>query len=239
MGAQVFRLAVMTAAALAVAIAPSLASDRASEFPTTSAAGTQAVERLPSIRPVVTPAVAPKLTQTRSQLPTSPVDAQTFSARPTVHSRALDAPISDRPTGIKYASAIERHVEEEGPGTIPRQMPEPQHGSRPLPTNKPPAAPVVGREQPAAYTEAELDTCRECGKSPSECRCAPHLGLGDYHPQIRQRGQPTSSGDAARPDNIIYDIMPNPNGGTGISAGGFGHPECLNTADPSGLPVVQ
>ena len=36
------------------------------------------------------------------------------------------------------------------------------------------------------------------------------------------------SGDAARPDNIIFDITANPNGGTGISAGGFGHPTCLN-----------
>lgn len=47
------------------------------------------------------------------------------------------------------------------------------------------------------------------------------------------------SGDAARPDNIIYDITPNPNGGTGISAGGFGHPKCINTADPSTLPAVR
>ncbi|MFN7997028.1 MAG: heme-binding protein [Bryobacteraceae bacterium] len=47
------------------------------------------------------------------------------------------------------------------------------------------------------------------------------------------------SGDAAHPDNIIYDITPNPNGGTGISAGGFGHPQCLNTADPSTLPAVE
>jgi uncharacterized protein GlcG (DUF336 family) len=47
------------------------------------------------------------------------------------------------------------------------------------------------------------------------------------------------SGDAARPDNIIYDITPNPDGGTGISAGGFGHPTCINTADPSTLPAVQ
>jgi uncharacterized protein GlcG (DUF336 family) len=31
------------------------------------------------------------------------------------------------------------------------------------------------------------------------------------------------SGDPARPDNIIFDITPNPSGGTGISAGGFGH----------------
>lgn len=47
------------------------------------------------------------------------------------------------------------------------------------------------------------------------------------------------SGDATHPDNIIYDITPNPNGGTGISTGGFGHPKCINTADPSALPNVQ
>jgi uncharacterized protein GlcG (DUF336 family) len=47
------------------------------------------------------------------------------------------------------------------------------------------------------------------------------------------------SGDAARPDNIIYDITPNPNGGTGISAGGFGHPTCINTASPTLLPAVR
>jgi uncharacterized protein GlcG (DUF336 family) len=47
------------------------------------------------------------------------------------------------------------------------------------------------------------------------------------------------SGDATRPDNIIFDIKDNPNGGTGISAGGFGHPTCLNTSGSSTLPVVQ
>jgi uncharacterized protein GlcG (DUF336 family) len=47
------------------------------------------------------------------------------------------------------------------------------------------------------------------------------------------------SGDAAHPDNIIYDITPNPSGGTGISAGGFGHPTCINTADPKTLPPVR
>jgi uncharacterized protein GlcG (DUF336 family) len=47
------------------------------------------------------------------------------------------------------------------------------------------------------------------------------------------------SGDAARPDNIIYDITPNPDGGTGVSTGGFGHAECLNTADEKTLPAVQ
>lgn len=47
------------------------------------------------------------------------------------------------------------------------------------------------------------------------------------------------SGDPERPDNIIYDIMPDSNGGTGVSAGGFGHPECLNTGDEEALPAVQ
>lgn len=47
------------------------------------------------------------------------------------------------------------------------------------------------------------------------------------------------SGDPARPDNIIFDITPNPDGGTGVSAGGFGHPGCINTGDPAALPPVQ
>jgi uncharacterized protein GlcG (DUF336 family) len=47
------------------------------------------------------------------------------------------------------------------------------------------------------------------------------------------------SGDANRPDNIVYDITDNPDGGTGVSAGGFGHPMCLNTGDPTLLPAVQ
>ena len=47
------------------------------------------------------------------------------------------------------------------------------------------------------------------------------------------------SGDVARPDNIVFDITENPDGGTGISAGGFGHPTCINTGDPATLPQVQ
>jgi len=47
------------------------------------------------------------------------------------------------------------------------------------------------------------------------------------------------SGDPARPDNIIFDIAPNPFGGTGISTGGFGHPTCLNTFGSDKLPPVQ
>lgn len=47
---------------------------------------------------------------------------------------------------------------------------------------------------------------------------------------------------AARPDNIIFDITPNVNGGTGVSAGGFGHPHCttvVGDGDPNTLPAVQ
>ncbi len=72
--------------------------------------------------------------------------------------------------------------------------------------------------------------------------CADHFiawrvrnGLGLDH----LRGVDGVSGDAARPDNIIFDITPNPSGGSGISAGGFGHPDCINTGDPATLPKVQ
>ncbi len=42
------------------------------------------------------------------------------------------------------------------------------------------------------------------------------------------------SGDAARPDNIIYDIV------TSVgSVGGFGHPTCINTASAAGLPAKR
>jgi uncharacterized protein GlcG (DUF336 family) len=44
------------------------------------------------------------------------------------------------------------------------------------------------------------------------------------------------AGDTAHPDNIIFDITPNPAGGTGNSATGFGHPTCLNTPPSSGTP---
>ena len=47
------------------------------------------------------------------------------------------------------------------------------------------------------------------------------------------------SGDPTRPDNIVYDITPNPAGGTGVSAGGFGHPPCLNTGNQNALPAVR
>jgi len=57
--------------------------------------------------------------------------------------------------------------------------------------------------------------------------------------------------DPAHPDNIIFDINPNPDGtggtgqapngtgGVGQSASGFGHPKCLNNPNPSTPPAVR
>ncbi len=42
------------------------------------------------------------------------------------------------------------------------------------------------------------------------------------------------SGDNTRPDNIVYDI-----GSNNMSAGGFGHPKCINTSDEKMLPAVS
>ena len=52
--------------------------------------------------------------------------------------------------------------------------------------------------------------------------------------------------DSSHPDNIIFDIKPeseggllNPIGTLSQSASGFGHPICVNTADPITLPAVR
>jgi len=45
--------------------------------------------------------------------------------------------------------------------------------------------------------------------------------------------------DPTHPDNIIFDITENPNGGSGKSASGFGHPSCLNTNGSNTLPPVR
>ena len=49
------------------------------------------------------------------------------------------------------------------------------------------------------------------------------------------------SGDATRPDNIVYDITPQPGQMPGVSASGWGHPECsaAATALAATLPVVK
>ena len=49
------------------------------------------------------------------------------------------------------------------------------------------------------------------------------------------------SGDATRPDNILFDVVPNSAGGSGNSPSGFGHPVCDggSVAAAAALPAVQ
>jgi len=49
------------------------------------------------------------------------------------------------------------------------------------------------------------------------------------------------SGDAARPDNIVYDITPQPGQMPGVSASGWGHPVCSAAATmiAAGLPMTK
>jgi len=51
----------------------------------------------------------------------------------------------------------------------------------------------------------------------------------------RSRQSSETSGQAAERtgDAMIQDITPDPSGGTGISASGFGHPTCLNNPTPA------
>jgi uncharacterized protein GlcG (DUF336 family) len=69
-------------------------------------------------------------------------------------------------------------------------------------------------------------------------RTRDHLGLD------QMAGVGGVSGDPAHPDNIIFDITPNDpgvvEGQRNLSAGGFGHPKCLNVdTDVQDLPPVQ
>jgi len=49
------------------------------------------------------------------------------------------------------------------------------------------------------------------------------------------------SGDASRPDNVVYDITPQAGQMPGVSASGWGHPECSAAATgiAAGLPVTK
>jgi hypothetical protein len=64
-----------------------------------------------------------------------------------------------------------------------------------------------------------------------------HMATNGWVPAVP--GPATFVGDATHPDNIIFDITPNPAGGTGISASGFGHPICPNASGSSTLPAVR
>ena len=66
--------------------------------------------------------------------------------------------------------------------------------------------------------------------------CADHMIAWRVRDNLNLDNLSTVGGVAnppTHPDNIIYDIA------GGVSAGGFGHVECLNTADETTLPAVQ
>ena len=48
-----------------------------------------------------------------------------------------------------------------------------------------------------------------------------------------------ASGDPTHPDNIVYDITPQPGQMPGTSAGGWGHPKCGFGEDAINLPAVR
>ncbi len=45
--------------------------------------------------------------------------------------------------------------------------------------------------------------------------------------------------DPAHPDNIVFDIVANPDGGTGKSASGWGHPVCLGATNAAATAAAQ
>lgn len=65
-----------------------------------------------------------------------------------------------------------------------------------------------------------------------------HLAEGDG---LKAVPGPASlfANDPTHPDNIIFDITPNPAGGSGASKSGFGHPPCINSSGSDTLPAVR
>ena len=56
--------------------------------------------------------------------------------------------------------------------------------------------------------------------------------------QLQGVAGPLSGVDNAHPDNIIFDIVPNPAGRVGNSPSGFGHPVCLNNPTAAALAAL-
>jgi len=49
----------------------------------------------------------------------------------------------------------------------------------------------------------------------------------------------SASGDPTHPDNIVYDITPQPGQMPGVSASGWGHPTCGRGEDAISLPAIK
>ena len=72
--------------------------------------------------------------------------------------------------------------------------------------------------------------------------CADHnIGWRTRHRLVLDFVPAGVSGDAERPDNIVYDITPQPGQQEGTSANGWGHPVCSSAATEvaANLPAVR
>ncbi len=130
--------------------------------------------------------------------------------------------------GLQFSNPVNESVGYKGPSAVYGTAMDPMVGSKIGGVN------VFGGGLPLYTTGQKM--IGGVGVS-GDTSCADHMiawrvrkNLGLDH----MAGVGGVSGDATRPDNIIFDI-----GTNGQSMGGFGHPKCLNTGDEKTLPAVQ
>jgi len=138
--------------------------------------------------------------------------------------------------GLQHSNPIDTHVAYHGPATDFGTSNDPMLGHRIGGVN------VFGGGLAlyAAYngTRVLIGALGVSGDS----SCADHnIAWQTRHALNLDHVPPGVSGDAARPDNIVYDITPQPGQQPGISASGWGHPLCSSsaTAIASALPATR
>jgi uncharacterized protein GlcG (DUF336 family) len=128
--------------------------------------------------------------------------------------------------GLQHSNPVDTDVAYQGPSSAYGQRNDPMVGSKIGGVN------VFGG---GLGLYAEGDIVGAVGVS-GDTSCADHMigwRVRDYLGLDELQGTGGVSPDPDRPDNIIYDIA------GGVSAGGFGHPECINTGDQTLLPTVE
>ena len=136
--------------------------------------------------------------------------------------------------GLQFSNPVDTSVAYKGPETNYGQANDPMKGEKPGGVN------VFGGglglyDANGIVGAIGVSGDTSCADHMIAWRVRDNLGLD----LLVTAGAGGVSGDPSRPDNIIYDIAPNPTGGTGLSALGFGHPPCLNLGDQGTLPAVE